>query len=397
MTGPDLAESFERCIRGGGVALFPADTVYGLACDPESEAAISRLYELKRRPPAKAAAVMYFDLDAALAALPELGARTRLALGRLMPGGVTALLPNPARRFPLACGSDPQTLGLRVVSVRALDGVEVAVMQSSANLSGGPEARRVDDVAPELRAGVDLIVDGGELPGTPSTVIDMREYEDGVGARWDVVRRGAVTEDELRAALDGQYHFDPNTYADMIRDDIPIYDALQDALVAASGDRARTILELGTGTGETARRLLLRHPDASLVAVDESGPMLEQARVALPPARVEFVVARLQDRLPGGPFDVVASALCVHHLDGEEKADLFRRMRAALSPGGRFVVADVVEPEDPADARIPLTSGYDKPSTVADQLRWLREAGFAGTSVVWQRGELAVILAQAPA
>jgi len=108
------AETLSRCIAVGGIAVFPADTVYGLACDPDAEAAVQRLYGLKGRRPDKPAAVLFFRRELALAALPELGRRTRAALERLLPGGVTVLLPNPTRRFPLACGPDPDTLGLRV-------------------------------------------------------------------------------------------------------------------------------------------------------------------------------------------------------------------------------------------------------------------------------------------
>src|SRR5437763_17170603 len=103
------AELFARCISVGGVAVFPADTVYGLACDPANRVAVERLYLLKRRPLDKPSAVMFFDLDVALDALPDLGQRTRAAIGRLLPGGVTLLLPNPAGRFPLACGEDSDT------------------------------------------------------------------------------------------------------------------------------------------------------------------------------------------------------------------------------------------------------------------------------------------------
>jgi hypothetical protein len=105
------AETFERCIAVGGIAVFPADTVYGLACEPDSKEAVQRLYMLKRRRPDKPAAVMFFALDLALAALPELGPRTTAALHALMPGPVTALLSNPAGRFPLACATDAGTLG----------------------------------------------------------------------------------------------------------------------------------------------------------------------------------------------------------------------------------------------------------------------------------------------
>lgn len=197
------ARAFDRCIRSGGVALFGSDTVYGLACDPDDAVAVNRLYALKRRPPEKAAAVMFFELSAALRALPELGEVTRGALCRLMPGGVTALLPNPARLFPLACRSDPETLGLRVIAVPELAGAQVVVLQSSANLAGGPDARRLADVPAELREGVDLQIDGGELPGTPSTVIDLRRLETAGGDAVAIVRAGAVGEAEVAAALAG--------------------------------------------------------------------------------------------------------------------------------------------------------------------------------------------------
>jgi L-threonylcarbamoyladenylate synthase len=181
------------------VALFPADTVYGLACDPDSKEAVGRLYALKRRRPDKPAAVMFFDRDVALDALPELGERTRGALSRLLPGGVTVLVPNPRMRWPLACGPDPETLGLRVPETPALRGVRWPVLQSSANTAGGADPRRVEDVPAEIRSGVDLIVDGGELGGTPSTVVDLRRYErDGA---YEVLRPGAVPPDVLADKL----------------------------------------------------------------------------------------------------------------------------------------------------------------------------------------------------
>lgn len=388
------APAFERCIRAGGVALFPSDTIYGLACDPDNAAAVRRLYELKGRPPAKASAVMFFDLGAALASLPELGNRTRTALQALMPGGVTALLANPLRRYPLACGEDPGTLGLRIVSVPALDGVTVSVMQSSANLSGGPEARRLEEVAAAVREGVDLAIDGGELPGTASTVVDLRTFE--ADGSWSVLRTGAVGEGALQAALGGQFHFNPATYPRMIREDIPGYEDFQDCLVLSSGARrVRRILELGTGTGETTLRLLGRYPDATLVGIDESPAMLEYARRVLPPERVELQAARLQDPLPKGPFDLVASALAVHHLDGEEKADLFCRVRRVMAPGARFALADAVIPIDPAEARVSITPGFDKPDSTTDQLAWLAQAGLVA-HVAWQQRDLAVIVADLP-
>jgi L-threonylcarbamoyladenylate synthase len=190
---------FERCIASGGVALFPADTVYGLACDPASPSAVARLYELKGRPADKPAAVMFFALEPALAALPELGPRLRGALGTLLPGGVTLVLPNPLARYPLACGPDPWALGLRVPAAGVLRDVAVPVLQSSANRSGGADPRSLADVDPILRDGVDLVVDGGPLPGTASTVVDLRRYED--DGSWSLLRAGAVAPAALRAAL----------------------------------------------------------------------------------------------------------------------------------------------------------------------------------------------------
>jgi tRNA (cmo5U34)-methyltransferase len=236
-----------------------------------------------------------------------------------------------------------------------------------------------------------MVIDGGSLPGTSSTVIDLREYE--ASGAWSVLRAGALSEDQVAAVLRGQFHFDPGTYLSMMLSEIPGYPALQEEVVVASGVGARRILELGTGTGETARRLLECHTEAALVGIDASEAMLDAARAVLPRARVELRVSRLEDPLPAGSFDVVASALCVHHLDGPGKASLFARVREALAPGGLFVLGDVVVPDDPVDARTPLTEGFDKPSTVGEQLSWLREAGFSETRVTWERGDLAVIVA----
>jgi L-threonylcarbamoyladenylate synthase len=199
----EAARTFERCIAVGGVALFPADTVYGLATEPDSAEGVRRLYRLKGRPPERPAAVMFFALDLALHALPELGPRTRAALERLLPGALTLLVPNPLRRFPLACGPEPERLGLRVPALPerlvALSDTRWPVLQSSANPSGAREARRLEDVHPRIRRGVDLQVDGGELPGTPSTVVDVTRYErDGAFA---IVREGAVRAAEVAAAL----------------------------------------------------------------------------------------------------------------------------------------------------------------------------------------------------
>lgn len=191
---PEDVETFERCISVGGVALFPADTVYAVGTEPDSREGVDRLYRLKGRRPDKPAAVMFFQLDSALAALGELGARTREAVERLLPGGFTLLLPNPGRRYPLACGPEPERLGLRVPALEGelapLAAMRWPVLQSSANRSGEPDARRIEDVDPSLRAGVDMVLEAGELPGTPSTVLDLTRYES--DGSWQVVREGAV-------------------------------------------------------------------------------------------------------------------------------------------------------------------------------------------------------------
>ena len=202
MTPEDVA-TFERCISVGGVALFPADTVYGLATEPESREGFDRLYALKGRPPLRPSAVMFFQRELALASLPELGPRTRTAVERLLPGPVTLLLPNPSRRFPLACGPTPETLGIRVPALTgALEPLAAArwpVLQSSANPSGGADSRRLSDVDARIRAGVDLQLDGGELPGTPSTVIDLTGYED--TGDYPIVRQGALSPGDVAARL----------------------------------------------------------------------------------------------------------------------------------------------------------------------------------------------------
>ena len=184
--------TFDEVIAGGGVVVFPADTVYGLACDPSNEDAVARLYSLKGRPPDKPAAVMFFDRVQALSAVPELTARTRALMARLLPGAVTLLV--PSHRFPLAGGAG--TLGLRVPDIPPLGAAPV--LQSSANVAGGPDARRLEDVPEAIRRGADLVLDGGELPGTPSTVVDLRAYER--GGEPLVARPGAVPEAVVRLA-----------------------------------------------------------------------------------------------------------------------------------------------------------------------------------------------------
>jgi tRNA (cmo5U34)-methyltransferase len=195
-------------------------------------------------------------------------------------------------------------------------------------------------------------------------------------------------------AMAGQWHFDADTYLAMVRAEIPAYDRLQDLTAEATADLdARTILDLGSGTGLTATCVLARHPRAELTGVDMSPDMLAHANLAVPEAM--FVEGRLEDPLPVGPFDLVVSAFAVHHLSSDGKAALFPRVFAALRPGGRFVLCDVVVPTAPVPVPVPLEVGVDLPDTVAAQLAWLRDAGFTA-SVTYENGDLAVLRADRP-
>jgi L-threonylcarbamoyladenylate synthase len=199
----DAADRLRECVTAGGVAVFPSDTVYGVCCDPDNEEAARRLYALKGRPSARACAVMFFSLEDALEELDDLHESERHALHALLPGPVTVLLANRRQRFAPACRVDPSTLGLRVPSfegsLEALATVGVPVLQSSANLSGGQDARTLEEVPERLREGADLVIDGGELPGTPSTVIDLRDLDE--EHRWYVLRDGAVPRERVERAL----------------------------------------------------------------------------------------------------------------------------------------------------------------------------------------------------
>ena len=201
---PEDVETFARCISVGGVAVYPADTVYAVGTEPDSREGVDRLYRMKGRPPDKPSAVMFFRLEPALAALPELGERTREAVERLLPGAVTLVLPNPARRYPLACGPSPERLGIRVPAFEGelapLAAMSWPVLQSSANRSGERDARRIADVDPSLREGADLVLDAGELPGTPSTVVDLSEYEE--GGEWAILREGAIPREAVVRCLE---------------------------------------------------------------------------------------------------------------------------------------------------------------------------------------------------
>jgi L-threonylcarbamoyladenylate synthase len=197
--GPARArEALDRCVADGGVALFPADTLYGLACDPSRADAIARIHSLKSREEGKSSAVMFFAPLAMREVLTALGPRTREALGALLPGPVTAVVANPEHRYPLACREDPGRLGLRLIE-GPLAGARSAVFQTSANRSGEPAPSRFEDVDPDVLAPVDLAIDGGELGGAPSTVVDLTALDD--EGTWGVLREGALSRDELARRL----------------------------------------------------------------------------------------------------------------------------------------------------------------------------------------------------
>ncbi len=202
LTGED-AVRLQGCVAAGGVAVFPSDTVYGVCCDPDDHEAARRMYGLKGRPAARSCAVMFFSLARALEQLDDLTEPERLALEVLLPGPLTLLLANRSERFGAACRNDPTTLGLRVprlpAGLAALEAVECPIMQTSANLSGEPDARSLQEIPRGLLEGADLVLDGGELPGRPSTVVDLRDFDQ--QRRWHVLREGALPRDSVQQML----------------------------------------------------------------------------------------------------------------------------------------------------------------------------------------------------
>ena len=197
--GAQAARSaLQRCISAGGIAVFPADGLYGLACDPLDAGAIARIHRLKGRDDGKPSAVMFFAPLAMREILSALGPRTREALGALLPGPVTAVVANPEHRYPLACREDPDRLGLRLIE-GPLGGARCALFQTSANRSGERAPSRFEDIDERLLADVDLAIDGGELVGAPSTVVDLTALDD--GGTWAVLREGALSREELADRL----------------------------------------------------------------------------------------------------------------------------------------------------------------------------------------------------
>ncbi len=187
-------------IRAGQLVVLPTDTVYGLCCDGYREPPFRRLTKLKGRPESMPVALLAADLDVVLDAVPEARGRAAVVARALLPGPYTLVLPNPARRFRWLCGTTPEAIGLRVPALspesRAVVGQAGLLAASSANLHGGPDPARLEDVPPEILDGCGAVVDAGELPGTPSTVVDL------TGPAPVILREGAVpTADVLAAVL----------------------------------------------------------------------------------------------------------------------------------------------------------------------------------------------------
>jgi tRNA (cmo5U34)-methyltransferase len=191
-----------------------------------------------------------------------------------------------------------------------------------------------------------------------------------------------------------QFHLTPDRYLASMRAAIPTFDEFQKAIAQATdGVEAARILDLGAGTGETARRVLNRHPSGLVTVLDVSPAMLELAQADLPSNRIEqVIVGGIEQPLPSGVFDLVVSALAVHHLDGAGKSNLFQRIATALAPSGRFVLGDVVVPARAEDAVTPISAELDRPDSTDDLIAWLVAAGFA-PRVTWAWRDLVVVAA----
>jgi L-threonylcarbamoyladenylate synthase len=191
-------KALEGCIAAGGVAVFPSDGLYGLACDPLEATAIARIHRLKGRDEGKSSAVMYFSPLAMRELVAGLGPRTAAAVSALLPGPVTLIVANHGHRYPLACREDIDRLGIRLIS-GPLAGAMCPVFQTSANVSGRFAPASVDQVPAAIRDRVDLVIDAGTLPGLPSTVVDIATIEE--DGSWEVVRDGALSAGDLASVL----------------------------------------------------------------------------------------------------------------------------------------------------------------------------------------------------
>jgi L-threonylcarbamoyladenylate synthase len=192
-------EATVGALRDGLPVILPTDTVYGLAASCYREGPVERLRQLKGTPAAQPIALLASDLEIVLDAVPELRGRAAVLARALLPGQLTLILPNPAKRFRWLTGPDPTKIGIRVpelppASRAVLDHVG-AVAATSANIHGGRDPARPEDIPEEIWKGAAALVDAGELPGTPSTVVDLTETQP------RVLREGAVAADEALATI----------------------------------------------------------------------------------------------------------------------------------------------------------------------------------------------------
>jgi len=199
--GNEVIEDAIAALRSGLPVVLPTDTVYGLAANPYTEESVRRAYRLKGRDDRQPSALVASDVDMLLECLPELRGRVGLILRALLPGPLTLVVPNPARRFRWLTGSRADTIGVRVPRLPepAAEAVSRAgaVMATSANLPGGPDPARLEDVPAQILEGCAVAIDGGDLPGVPSTVIDL------TGESPKVLREGAVPADEALGHIAG--------------------------------------------------------------------------------------------------------------------------------------------------------------------------------------------------
>lgn len=194
-----MTDEAVAALRAGQLVVLPTDTVYGLCCDAYREPPFRRLTKLKGRPESMPVALLAADLDVILDAVPETRGRAAVVARALLPGPYTLVLPNPARRFRWLCGTTPEAIGVRIPDLppdsKAVLERAGAVAATSANLHGEPDPARVEDIPPEILDGCGAVVDAGELPGTPSTVVDL------TGPEPVVLREGAVPAEEALAAV----------------------------------------------------------------------------------------------------------------------------------------------------------------------------------------------------
>ena len=174
-----------------------------------------------------------------------------------------------------------------------------------------------------------------------------------------------------------QFDWKPDTYLDLIRDEVPAYDELQAAAIAAIPSAPARVLELGMGTGETTRRLLEAYPDTWVIGLDSSPDMVYRAREMYD----DVQLARIEDPLPEGPWDLVIGVLSIHHLRAEQKRNLFRQVREQARA---LVIGDIVKAEVEVT---PIEDGYDFPERASDLAEW------CDGQITWEKQDLAVVRA----